>query len=39
MFGLDDDSVLEEFEQAEIDNPSPRKEVDGRVIYLSGQIS
>ena len=38
MFGFRDDSPLEEFEQAELASPSPRKEVDGRVVYVSRQI-
>lgn len=38
MFGFEDDSVLVEFEQAERDNPSPRKEINGRTIYLSRQV-
>lgn len=32
MFGFEDDSPLVEFEQAELENPSPRKEIDGRFI-------
>jgi hypothetical protein len=38
MFGFEEDSALVAFEQAELNNPSPRKEVDGRVIYVSRQI-
>ena len=38
MFGFEDDSALVEFEQAEMDSPSPRKEVDGRFIYVSRQV-
>ncbi|KAK3296394.1 kinase-like domain-containing protein [Chaetomium fimeti] len=38
MFGFNDDSPLAEFEQAELDSPSPRKEVNGRVIYVTRQI-
>jgi hypothetical protein len=38
MFGFQEDSSLVKFEQAELDNPSPRKEVDGRVIYVSRPI-
>lgn len=35
MFELYDESPLVEFEQAELDNPSPRKEVNGRVIHVT----
>jgi serine/threonine protein kinase len=35
MFGVDDATLFEKFEQAEIDHPAPRKEVDRRIIYLS----
>ncbi|KAK4149514.1 kinase-like domain-containing protein [Chaetomidium leptoderma] len=39
MFGFEDDSALVAFEQAELDSPSPRKEVGGgRVIYVSRQV-
>ncbi|KAH6839478.1 kinase domain protein [Chaetomium sp. MPI-CAGE-AT-0009] len=38
MFGFKDDSPLAEFEQAEMDSPSPRKEVNGRVVYVTRQI-
>jgi serine/threonine protein kinase len=38
MFGFEDDSPLVELEQAELDSPTPRKEVDGRFIYVSRQI-
>ena len=41
MFGLPrgcDDNVLKEFEAQEIQNPSPRKEVDGRTIYYTRRI-
>ena len=34
MMGLADPKLLDEFEQAEIDDPTPSKEVDGRTIYL-----
>ncbi|KAH7025100.1 serine threonine protein kinase, CMGC group [Microdochium trichocladiopsis] len=39
MFGIADDSVFETFEQEELLNPSPRKEVDGRIIYTCRQLS
>jgi serine/threonine-protein kinase SRPK3 len=38
MFGFEDDSALVEFEQAELNNPGPRKEVNGRVIDVSRQV-
>ena len=38
MMGITDPKLLDDFEQAEIDDPTPRKEVDGRVIYLSRQL-
>lgn len=38
MFGFEDDSALVEFEQAEVNTSSPRKEINGRVIYASRQV-
>lgn len=38
MFGIDDDSVFENVEREELESPSPRKEVDGRFIYLSREL-
>ncbi|KAJ4387393.1 hypothetical protein N0V93_007984 [Gnomoniopsis smithogilvyi] len=39
MFGIGDKSVFTEFEEAEMSNPSPRKEEsDGRVIYVSREL-
>ncbi|KAJ7128102.1 kinase-like domain-containing protein [Mycena filopes] len=39
MFGIKDGSpVFEKFEQAELDHPVPRKEIDGRIIYLSREL-
>lgn len=38
MFGIDDDAVFEDFEKQELENPCPRKEVDGRLIYLSREL-
>lgn len=35
MFGIADDSVFTEFENNELENPCPRKELDGRTIYTS----
>ena len=38
MFGLNDLSILEKFEQGELSNPSPRKQGDGRIIYASREL-
>lgn len=38
MFGIDDDSVFSDFENNELQNPCPRKEVDGRIIYTSREL-
>ncbi|KAL2838560.1 kinase-like domain-containing protein [Aspergillus pseudoustus] len=38
MFELADDSVFAKFEQDELQDPSPRKELDGRTIYLSRDL-
>ena len=38
MFGIADDSVFTHFEQEELQNPSPRKELDGRTIYASREL-
>ncbi|KAL2759756.1 hypothetical protein ACRALDRAFT_2094969 [Sodiomyces alcalophilus JCM 7366] len=38
MFGIEDDSVFSHFEQEELRDPCPRKEVDGRTIYTSRQL-
>lgn len=38
MMGFTDLKVLENFEQAEIDEPTPRKEVNGRIIYVSREV-
>jgi serine/threonine protein kinase len=38
MFELADDSVFAKFEQDELQDPSPRKEVDGTTIYLSRDL-
>lgn len=35
MFGISDDSVFTDFENNELQNPCPRKELDGRTIYTS----
>ncbi|KAK7549249.1 kinase-like domain-containing protein [Phyllosticta citricarpa] len=34
-----DSSVLRDFEQKEIEEPCPRKEVDGRIIYSSRELN
>lgn len=39
MFGIQDDSVFDDFERAELEAPSPRKEVDGRFIYASRELN
>lgn len=38
MFGIEDDSVFSDFEEQELANPSPRKSVDERVVYLSREL-
>lgn len=38
MFGIGDDSVFAAFEEQELNEPSPRKEVDGRSIYTSREL-
>lgn len=38
MFGTEDNTIFEEFEKEELRNPTPRKEIDGRVIYVSRQL-
>ncbi|KID59753.1 serine threonine protein kinase, CMGC group, partial [Metarhizium hybridum] len=38
MFGIGDDSVFTAFEEQELADPSPRKIVDGRAIYLSREL-
>ncbi|GAB1320439.1 hypothetical protein MFIFM68171_10649 [Madurella fahalii] len=38
MFGIHDDTVFSDFEQQELRNPCPRKEVDGRTIYMSREV-
>ncbi|KAM3431985.1 hypothetical protein NHJ13734_007062 [Beauveria thailandica] len=35
MFSIKDSSVFTEFEEEEMNNPCPRKEVEGRTIYTS----
>jgi serine/threonine protein kinase len=38
MFGIADDSVFYDFEKRELQTPCPRKEIDGRVIYVSQEL-
>lgn len=38
MFGIDDDSVFEEFERDELEKPCPRKVLDDRIIYTSRSL-
>jgi serine/threonine protein kinase len=38
MFGIEDPAVFEKFEQAELEHPTPRKEIDGRIIYQSRDL-
>ncbi|KAH7266166.1 kinase-like domain-containing protein [Fusarium solani] len=38
MFSVEDDSVFSDFEEQELVDPSPRKLVDGRIIYLSRKL-
>lgn len=38
MFGIDDDSVFTDFEEQELSDPSPRKLVGDRAIYLSREL-
>ena len=38
MFGIADDSVFSDFEENELQDPSPRKELDGRTIYISREL-
>jgi serine/threonine protein kinase len=39
MFGAGDDTIFHEFEQQELESPSPRKEVDGCFIYVSRELN
>ena len=38
MIDLTDPKLLDDFKQAEIDDPTPRKEVDEKITYLSRQL-
>lgn len=38
MFGIADDSVFSDFEEEELRRPIPRKETEGRTIYISREL-
>ncbi|KAI1821796.1 kinase domain protein [Xylaria intraflava] len=38
MFGITDFSVFNDFEEQEMNDPCPRKELEGRIIYTSRKI-
>lgn len=38
MFGITDFSVFNDFEEEEMNDPCPRKESEGRIIYTSRRI-
>lgn len=38
MFGIADDSVFSDFENYELQNPCPRKELNGKTIYTSRKL-
>lgn len=38
MFGIDDETVFSDFEQQELRDPSPQKEIDGRMTYVSRDL-
>ncbi|KAI0003443.1 kinase-like domain-containing protein [Xylariaceae sp. FL0662B] len=38
MFGIEDDTVFSDFEEQELRNPCPRKELEGRTIYTSREL-
>lgn len=39
MFGIQDDSVFEKYEESELQHPSPRKVLEDRIIYTSRNLS
>lgn len=39
MFDISDESVSHDFKEEEFSSPLPRKEVDGKVIYMSRQLA
>ncbi|GKZ64988.1 hypothetical protein AnigIFM50267_007148 [Aspergillus niger] len=38
MFGIEDDSFFHDFTENKLRNPCPRKELDGRNIYVSREL-
>ena len=38
MFSINDDTIFSDFEKNELEDPSPRKVVDGRTIYTSREL-
>ncbi|KAE8153633.1 kinase-like protein [Aspergillus avenaceus] len=38
MFGIEDDSVFTDFQQGELEAPTPRKDLDDRTIYVSREL-
>lgn len=38
MFGIGDDTVFVDFEEKELQTPCPRKELDGRTIYVPREL-
>lgn len=38
MFGIEDDSVFSNFVEEELQTASPRKELDGRIVYMSREL-
>jgi serine/threonine-protein kinase SRPK3 len=38
MFSVPNDLIFQELEQNELHNPSPRKEINGRIIYVSSEL-
>lgn len=39
MFGIQSDEVFQEYEELELQDPSPRKVLDDRTIYVSRDVS
>lgn len=38
MFGIADDSVFSDFEMEELQTPSSRKDLEGRLVYISREL-
>lgn len=38
MFGIADNKVFSDFEETELKTPCPRKELNGRMVYLSQEL-